>query len=558
MTRTTVLITFLLLFSGGTSPASAAEPVATITEMHGLVRIERGAAREISAAELSAPVFPGDAVITLAESRARLQFADGTRLSLGPSSRMHIALPSGRTRRLSLAAGFARFWAAKLPGGLEVSTPTAIAAVKGTDFALAVSDAATDISVVEGEVLCQDRERRYAVVMRGGETARWDRNGLWTPVRPLRSGERDALEGGQVSTPPPSLRLGGYVTFDYVRPLAKGAADTFSNPWTSLQASSTLGPSAHTFWEIWLTQGGNDQLLSADGHGRLDLLQAWVEVSPFASTRGPAPLSLRAGVLPVPVGLLNRDHDLPRRTFTGFPAWNDWIVPVPWRDLGVQVTSGWDLPAGTVRLEAAVINGLQLESTTIFDGWQPVRSRQRFLWWARPSEDERSFGRDNNGNKALAGRFGWTVPGLAAGLSAYSGRAGAYNVNQIAIVQGDLAAAIELGGWRVATRGEAGRATLALAPGQPAGLWGDWPVAGGYAELEAAPPFAPISLGIAAAPMFHGRLFGRRIRDDYRVAIAIRAVPGAVLKIEGRRIRSRGPAGWTSADLLDCQVSAFW
>jgi hypothetical protein len=394
--------------------------------------------------------------------------------------------------------------------------------------------------------------------MRAGEAARWDRNGLWTPVRRLSSDERSALEADRELPAPPSLRLGGYVTLDYARAAAKGIPDTFANPWMSLQASSVLGPSAHTFWEIWLTQGGNDQAFSADGHGRLDLLQAWVEASPIHSDRGPAPLSVRAGVLPVPVGLLNRDHDLPRRTFTGFTAWNDWIVPVPWRDLGVQVSSGWDLPAGTVRLEAAVINGLQLESTTIFDGWQPVRSRQRFLWWARPSEDERSFGRDNNGNKALAGRLGWTVPGLGAGLSAYSGRAGANNVNPVAIVQADLAASTELGGWRLAAQGEAGRATLALAPGQPGGLWGDWPVAGGYVELEVVPPFAPVSLGVAAAPMFHGRLFGRRIRDDYRVAIAIRAIPGTVFKIEERRIRSRGPAGWIPGDLLDCQVSAFW
>ncbi len=583
--RVTIQVGLLLLLVAADVRAAEAWS-AKIAELTGIARTRTPRATEWSAISVGGALGPGDTLLTLSGARARLTFSDGTKVTLGPETRLVVTPADGGKRRVALLRGFARFVAAKLgqdADELTVVTPTAVAAVKGTEFTLGVTESVTDIAVVEGEVLCADRERRYAVLMRAGETARWDRNGLWEPVRRTDDDASSADDpesggGGGADAPaaagalPAGLRLGGYVTGGYrvlrgprglsqpwlgLSPLSpvegtRGQSrSSFDAPWTSLTADSPLGPRAHTFWEIWISGGGRNQFPgSDDAHGRIELLQGWAQADLIAPADAPPLVSVRAGVIPVPVGVLGSDTALPRRTFTSFPIWAIRAVPVPWQDAGAEISGG--LPAGplVVRWQAALVNGLQIEP---YDSWQAPRLAMDGLWWARPSEDERSLGRDNNRNKAVAGRIGigWGT-GSGIGASAYRGRADSTNTMGVQLGAADLTLALDLKPARIRLRAEAGHAMLTRGP---AGFLPSFPEQGGYAELEVTPRAWPVSLGVGGSRAGAASSGGSRVTETY-AAIAWRFVPKMVFKLEGRQFAFSG--GGPTVDVLAAQMSAFW
>ncbi len=109
---------------------------------------------------------PGQALgvgdeVRVGAGRAEIRFADGSRLTLAPNS---VVIFNALTRyantgmvdtRLRLNKGHSRNQVNPLhsPGGrYEISTPNAIAAVRGTDFRLAYTGNATHLAVEEGTV----------------------------------------------------------------------------------------------------------------------------------------------------------------------------------------------------------------------------------------------------------------------------------------------------------------------------------------------------------------------------------------------------------------------
>ncbi|MCB1036236.1 MAG: hypothetical protein KDD47_20600, partial [Acidobacteria bacterium] len=117
--------------------------------------------------------------------------------------------------------------------------------------------------------------------------------------------------------------------------------------------------------------------------------------------------NLRAGVLLVPFGNYNLNHYSPSRDVISRPLVSHVIAPADWTDNGLGLTGEaflGDLWGFEYQLYA--VAGLDEEITSL----GTRASRQ-------------AFGADNNGDKAIVGRFAWNRGGdLELGLSGYTGK----------------------------------------------------------------------------------------------------------------------------------------
>ncbi len=143
----------------------AANGVATVTYVSGSV--ERQAGGGYAPVAVGGTLAEGDRIRTGAASRTEMKLRDGSLVRLGEKSQFTLQAstfgPKASQRHFSgkLLAG--RVWAAvvKLVGAdssFEVSTPNAVAGVRGTRFAAAVEPSGeTTVRVYEGTVLVSNR-----------------------------------------------------------------------------------------------------------------------------------------------------------------------------------------------------------------------------------------------------------------------------------------------------------------------------------------------------------------------------------------------------------------
>lgn len=109
-------------------------------------------------------------VVVAAAGKARIELVDGTLLSVGENSRVRIAqvAPSGATQatRAELISGALRLLVVKATPAarFEVETETAIAAVRGTDWAVEAGSASTGVVVLSGSVDVTGRTPARATV----------------------------------------------------------------------------------------------------------------------------------------------------------------------------------------------------------------------------------------------------------------------------------------------------------------------------------------------------------------------------------------------------------
>jgi hypothetical protein len=110
--------------------------------------------------DLQRSVFEEDIIETGLASKVRITLLDTTVISLGEQSRLelrrfaHNAREQTRTARLTLAVGIFRAIINKImpSSTFEVTTPTAIAAIRGTDLMGEVTPNSTAVVVLEGTV----------------------------------------------------------------------------------------------------------------------------------------------------------------------------------------------------------------------------------------------------------------------------------------------------------------------------------------------------------------------------------------------------------------------
>jgi ferric-dicitrate binding protein FerR (iron transport regulator) len=194
MTRThykfvAVVVMFILAL-----PALGQNPVAgQISAVKGKVSLIRGQHVPVLLHQRD-EVQAGDSILTDAKSSATMRLPDGSTVRIYPNSRVELRSEHGKWREfLYVLLGNVRVQIEKIsgrPNPKVVTTPTAIIAVRGTIFAVAVAqNGDTQVGVEKGlvAVASQLHPEKEVLVQSGQEV--WLRNGkeLSQPQRMQRS-----------------------------------------------------------------------------------------------------------------------------------------------------------------------------------------------------------------------------------------------------------------------------------------------------------------------------------------------------------------------------------
>ena len=162
-------------------PSATGGPgVATITAISGAADILR-ANGQVEAARMDSVLYPGDGIRTPANGKVELSLSDGGLLRLGENTEVRLAGPD--KSGLSVVVG--RIWAKVLQvfrrSKFEVTTPAAVAGVRGTTFRVTVDESGeAEFAVDEGELEVSHGDRR--ALLRAAMCLRATR-GAWRPER---------------------------------------------------------------------------------------------------------------------------------------------------------------------------------------------------------------------------------------------------------------------------------------------------------------------------------------------------------------------------------------
>jgi hypothetical protein len=116
-------------------------------------------------------------------------------------------------------------------------------------------------------------------------------------------------------------------------------------------------------------------------------------------------LTLRTGLVLVPIGIINETHEPP--TFNGVerPAFDHDVIPTTWREIGIGALGNIPAVAG-LSYRLYLLNGLKAEGLSPDEGIRGGRQEGRHASFANPS---------------LTGRLEWARPGVKVGGSFWYG-----------------------------------------------------------------------------------------------------------------------------------------
>jgi uncharacterized protein YaiE (UPF0345 family) len=133
-----------------------AEAVAKITSIEGVAQVMKKGSADWRNAKPGMPLEVGDQLYTQEESFAEIRYTIGTVLRLDEKTKVSIEMSSDKTIKSKSAIGNVWVNMRKLVTTgkeFEVSTPTAVAAIRGTVYNLSTTkDSTSDVSVYEGKV----------------------------------------------------------------------------------------------------------------------------------------------------------------------------------------------------------------------------------------------------------------------------------------------------------------------------------------------------------------------------------------------------------------------
>jgi hypothetical protein len=153
---TTALCAAIGLPGLGTRDAQAADPVGTVTKLRGQARAVRGGGNVMLAE--SAKIEAGDGIVTGPDARLKIQFKDGSVITLGENSKLNIETAKFEGTKRDIAAtlldGVVRAAVAKAGEGsnFEVSSSLVTSAARGTEWIMSIKDHTTSLLVLEGTV----------------------------------------------------------------------------------------------------------------------------------------------------------------------------------------------------------------------------------------------------------------------------------------------------------------------------------------------------------------------------------------------------------------------
>ena len=153
---TTALCAAIGLPGLGVRDAQAADSVGTVTKLRGQARAVRGGGNVMLAE--SAKIEAGDGIVTGPDARLKIQFKDGSVITLGENSKLNIETAKFEGTKRDIAAtlldGVVRAAVAKAGEGsnFEVSSSLVTSAARGTEWIMSIKDHTTSLLVLEGKV----------------------------------------------------------------------------------------------------------------------------------------------------------------------------------------------------------------------------------------------------------------------------------------------------------------------------------------------------------------------------------------------------------------------
>jgi FecR protein len=140
----------------GRPAAAAGSGVGEVTKLRGQARASRNGSNVML--DVGTHIQAGDTIVTGPDARLKLQFLDGSTMTLGETSKLNIdtaAFDGGkRDIAATLLDGIVRCAVAKAAEGsnFEVSSSLVTSAARGTEWIVAIKDHTTSLLVLEGVV----------------------------------------------------------------------------------------------------------------------------------------------------------------------------------------------------------------------------------------------------------------------------------------------------------------------------------------------------------------------------------------------------------------------
>jgi mannose-6-phosphate isomerase-like protein (cupin superfamily) len=174
-----------------TSPTSTAQPTVTetdqpsappsgnavsITALSGTAQFKRSGSSEYFQVSESTVLYEGDTIITGANSHLSLQFSDGSTMDVNENTSVTLQsmTDSSQPKIIQLLKGLLHLNEVALQNlkhRFEVRTPTAVCAVRGTEFTVnADNTASTTVTVISGEVNVAATQTGKSVLLQAGES----------------------------------------------------------------------------------------------------------------------------------------------------------------------------------------------------------------------------------------------------------------------------------------------------------------------------------------------------------------------------------------------------
>ena len=215
---TAFLLMLFLVSTGGT--VAQASGIGTVTEVQGHADVIRNAAPPVRLS-IGDQVHRADTIRTRTRSFVEITMTDGSRLSIGQSTELHVeqyavgSQPHGllhviRGRMRSLVSSVF----SKKKESFKVTTPTAVVGVQGTDFAIAATSVKTRVDVFKGVVAASNIDTSIPgkCILHPGESAEIYKGkppvklAAGTSMTGLKSGAtQDIYSGGEQGTDPRAL-----------------------------------------------------------------------------------------------------------------------------------------------------------------------------------------------------------------------------------------------------------------------------------------------------------------------------------------------------------------
>lgn len=162
--------------------ASAGVPRGIVVVPHGLIEVRASVEGAWRPLDKPASLAEGNQVKTGPGASADILLSDGSKLSL--SEKAEFTVESTKTVETAFKLGVGRlkaYFAGAFSGRMRVRTPSAVAAVRGTEFEMSAGpDGRTQVTVDEGHLEVSDNQGRQAVIT-SEETLSVGEGGLETP-----------------------------------------------------------------------------------------------------------------------------------------------------------------------------------------------------------------------------------------------------------------------------------------------------------------------------------------------------------------------------------------